>query len=458
MSVNPIFPFGGAGISGNDAKVLDKLSYDEPRDIIVVDASVQSKPSTFLLGPQFSMSNAVQAVGFRLADGTDALCMVNRFDQDGGSYSNPRFFALGESRILNVNLDSSVVMQSPIPVGYTTAADNLTYSFEVMPASSGRMICEYWLGDDDSGAPIVDFHRDITQSEVDSNKPILVEPNFYLLAGSSQLFVRFTGVDLKGNGTQPWFRSKVLPYKEVQFSGHYEYMNATSQNRQLYVGGTYLADVSQGNVMITVPSKFKDTFTIKDIGNDFIGTRYAEVDFSAFGQYKMRLVNPRDEVEFFRFKAGTESERWWYVNHRDGAMGRVPQGTGTQTTIPPAPEPQILRGMGVYPSSDRPIVRANYRGFVAELSVRTNLVVLNVTGNERMRYTGTNMTSGNPFKWDGVTAGLGIQTGVIVKGQSDVAHGRLLLSTIGASENHVTVTWDMHNNDSDEYAYFVKLE
>lgn len=68
------------------------------------------------------------------------------------------------------------------------------------------------------------------------------------------------------------------------------------------------------------------------------------------------------------------------------------------------------------------------------------------------------MTSGNPFKWDGVTAGLGIQTGVIVKGQSDVAHGRLLLSTIGASENHVTVTWDMHNNDSDEYAYFVKLE
>ncbi|HDI3147808.1 TPA: hypothetical protein PMB01_001630 [Vibrio cholerae] len=458
MSVNPIFPFGGAGISGNDAKVLDKLSYDEPTDTIIADSSLQVKPSTVYLGSAFGMSNAVQAVGFRLADGTDALCLVNRFDKDGGSYSNPKFFALGASSVLNVNLTDNVIMPSPVEVSYTTAGDNLTYSFEIKPAGEGRLRAQYWLGEDDSGAPVVDFYRDITQAEVDTNQPVLVEPNFYVLAKSSKLFVRFTGVPLKGNGTQPWFRSKVLPFKEVQFSGHYEYLNATSPNRQLYIGGTYLADVSQGNVMITVPSNFKDTFTIKDIGNDFIGTRYAEVNLSAFGQYNMRLVNPRDEVEFFRFKAGAESERWWYVNHRDGAMGRVPQGTGTQTTIPPAPEPQILRGMGVYPSSDRPIIRANYRGFVAELQVRTNLVVLNLYANDRIRFTGTNMTSGAPFKWDGTSAGLGIQTGVIIKGNSDVSHGRLLMSTIGATENHVTVTWDMHNNDSDEYAYFVKLE
>ncbi|HFG2023323.1 TPA: hypothetical protein ACGF6J_000731 [Vibrio cholerae] len=452
-----VLPIGG--ISGNDAKVLGKLSYDEPRDIIVVDASVQSKPSTFLLGPQFSMSNAVQAVGFRLADGTDALCMVNRFDQDGGSYSNPRFFALGESRTLNVNLDSSVVMQSPIPVGYTTAADNLTYSFEVMPASSGRMICEYWLGDDDSGAPIVDFHRDITQSEVDSNKPILVEPNFYLLAGSSQLFVRFTGVDLKGNGTQPWFRSKVLPYKEVQFSGHCEYMDANTPNRRLYVGGRYFASVSQGNVPITVPEEFKDTFTITDLGNNFRGNLYAEVDFSAFGQYKFRLVNALDDVEFFRMKAGTESERWWYRNHRDGALGRVPTGTGVIGTVPAPPLQSVsMRDMRQFPSSNLPQRTIALRNFTAIIRIEPTSVTLVAESNERIRFSGIRVSgSSQPAALDGMSAGTGIQLGVLVS-TTQINHGRVLLSTVGSPQNHVTLTWDMHYNDSDEFAYFVKLE
>ncbi len=40
----------GGGISGNDAKVLDKLSYDEPTDTIIADSSLQVKPSTVYLG------------------------------------------------------------------------------------------------------------------------------------------------------------------------------------------------------------------------------------------------------------------------------------------------------------------------------------------------------------------------------------------------------------------------
>ncbi|EMW3082550.1 hypothetical protein AAEX90_001798 [Vibrio cholerae] len=458
MSVNPIFPFGGAGISGNDAKVLDKLSYDEQTDTIIADSSLQVKPSTVYLGSAFGMSNAVQAVGFRLADGTDALCLVNRFDKDGGSYSNPKFFALQPAETLNVNLGITTTLTSPIEVSYTTAGDNLTYSFEIRPASSGRLRVQYWLGEDTAGAPIVDFHKDITQEDVDSNQPIEVTPNFYVLTKGSPLKVLFTGIDLYGIVGLPWFRSKILPYKEVPFSGHCEYMDATSNNRNLYVGGRYFASVLQGNVLINVPEEFKDTFTITDLGNNFRGNRYAEVDFSAFGQYKFRLVNPLDDVEFFRMKAGTESERWWYRNHRDGALGRIPTGTGEIGTIPAPIPPQILRGMGIYPSADRPRVTAYYRGFTIEVIVRTTKVEIIVSADARMRFSGTSATSGNPFRWEGVTAGIGQLIGVVSKGGSDISSGRLLLSTVGSLENHVTVTWDMHNNDSDEYAYFVKLE
>lgn len=458
MSVNPIFPFGGAGISGNDAKVLDKLSYDEPTDTIIADSSLQVKPSTVYLGSAFGMSNAVQAVGFRLADGTDALCLVNRFDKDGGSYSNPKFFALGASSVLNVNLTDNVIMPSPVEVSYTTAGDNLTYSFEIKPAGAGRLRAQYWLGEDDSGAPVVDFYRDITQAEVDTNQPVLVEPNFYVLAKSSKLFVRFTGVPLKGNGTQPWFRSKVLPFKEVQFSGHYDIISNASPNKQIYIAGTYLADINSGNFSMIVPPYFTDTFSVGDFYGQFTGNRWVQVDFTAFGQRPVRLVNYQDHLEFFRLPS-PNGPRWWYHNRRDNTTVLIPSGTAPLLTVPdPLPSTQILRGMGVYPSSDRPTIEITHRGFKAELQVRTNLVVLNVYANDRIRYTGTNMTSGNPFKWDGLTAGLGIQTGVIIKGNSDVSHGRLLMSTIGATENHVTVTWDMHNNDSDEYAYFVKLE
>ncbi|EGR4299492.1 hypothetical protein DDN90_17470, partial [Vibrio cholerae] len=304
-----VLPIGG--ISGNDAKVLDKLSYDEKTDTIIADSSLQVKPSTVYLGSAFGMSNAVQAVGFRLADGTDALCLVNRFDKDGGSYSNPRFFALGSSSTLNVNLVDNVVMQSPIPVSYTTAGDNLTYSFEIKPAGAGRLRAQYWLGEDDSGAPVVDFHRDITQAEVDSNQPVLVEPNFYVLARNSKLFVRFTGVPLKGNGTQPWFRSKVLPYKEITLNTHTEVVNT---GQTLYVGCDYIwygEWSSPTPPKFIVPDTFKDPFTFTD-GSELGLTDRVAIDFTAYNQGVFHLRQARDSFAFFYKESNDGQGSGWY--------------------------------------------------------------------------------------------------------------------------------------------------
>ncbi|EJL6357304.1 hypothetical protein NMR53_003254 [Vibrio cholerae] len=448
------------GLALSEYELLKKLNYDKEKDTIVADASLQVKPSTVYLGSAFGMSNAVQAVGFRLADGTDALCLVNRFDKDGGSYSNPRFFALGQSSTLNVNLVDNVIMSEPIEVSYTTAGDNLTYSFEIKPASVGRLRAQYWLGEDDEGAPVVDFHRDITQAEVDGGQPVMVEPNFYVLKGGSKLFVRFTGVDLKGNGTQPWFRSKILPFKEAQFSGHCDYMDINTNVRP-YIGGTYFARTNLGNINVVVEPTFKDTFTIVDYLNEFTGTRYAQVDFSAFGQRPVRLSNAGDSVEFFRMKAAGENELWWYRNHRDGSVVRIPIGTAVLGTLPPPPEPPLMRDLGVYPSSGTRTKVISHRAFTATMTVSDTVVVLRLSAAERMRVTGTIQSSDSePYKWNILTSGNELQVGIISKagGINNSHYGKLLVSTVGSPENHVVLEWFMHNNDSDEYAFFVKME
>ncbi|HFG1935031.1 TPA: hypothetical protein ACGF3Q_001459 [Vibrio cholerae] len=321
MSVNPIFPFGGAGISSNDAKVLDKLSYDEPTDTIIADSSLQVKPSTVYLGSAFGMSNAVQAVGFRLADGTDALCLVNRFDKDGGSYSNPKFFALGASSVLNVNLTDNVIMPSPVEVSYTTAGDNLTYSFEIKPAGAGRLRAQYWLGEDDSGAPVVDFYRDITQAEVDTNQPVLVEPNFYVLAKSSKLFVRFSGVDLKGNGTQPWFRSKVLPYKEITIGGHVEVVNSS---QDIYIGCDYLVNTTNGTVVLKPKSTLKDMFRVRDYLRTFSSDKRCVVDLRDFNEGTIELPHRGQDVTFMH----VNGDGWYWYDNVTGDIAKA--GTGNQ--------------------------------------------------------------------------------------------------------------------------------
>lgn len=306
---------GGAGGGGNSV-VLDKITYDEPTDTLVADASFQTKPSTVYLGSAFGMSNGVQAVGFRLADGTDALGIVNRFNKDEGTLSNPKFFALGQPSMLPVQLDASTLLSEPIEVSYTTAGDNLTYMFEIIPASAGRLRAQYWLGDDDSGAPVVDFHYDVTQEQVDLGAPVEVAPNFYVLPSGSSLFVRFSGVDLMGNGVTPYFRSQILPYKEITINGHVENIT-TSQS--LFIGCDYGVGTTGGSVTLTVPSTFKDKFRVYDHKKTFTTVNKCIVDFSAFNQGKFEMTFRSDDCEFFYI----ENDGWYVNDIKGNQLGKV---------------------------------------------------------------------------------------------------------------------------------------
>ncbi len=355
---------GGSGEDIGDEQIaaLSKISYDEATDKLTIDASAQVKPSTMYLGSAFSMSNAVQAVGFRLADGTDALSIVNRFDPDGGSYSNPRFFALGPAEYLTVSESLTHVMPSPVEVKYTTAGNNLTYSFQILPASAGKLRVQYWLGENDTGSPVVDFNHTVTQAQVDSGQPVSVEPNFYVLAKNSKLFVRFSGINLRGGNIVPWFKSKVLPYKEVTLNNHVElvsdsqvifigcdyavdhkheypsgiwwytftdnadrdrYFNtsptyleigmwiAVGSEDQQWTGSEWILYNPDKTVRLTVPAAFTSPFRVYDLKLAFTLSLVCIVDFSAFSQGEVIMNNAGDDISFFYVDGDG-----WYLHDR----------------------------------------------------------------------------------------------------------------------------------------------
>ncbi len=310
---------GGGGIPSETSEFLKHWTYDEETRRGKFDGSIEVLPSTFYMG-EFSLSNGVQAVAFTLADGTKALGLVNRFNPQLGTISNPKFFALGAQTTLAVNTVSTGVIPDGFTLQYTTAGNNLTFDFDFIPATAGMFKAEYWIGTNDSGNKIFDEMRSVTQEEVDAGNPIpFTVGNPYLLEASTNLFVRFTGIDFKGNAATglPYFVSKILPYKEITVNGHVEHV--TSNVNPIYIGCDYAVDASGGTKTITVPLAFTDKFVVYDYKGAITPTNKVAIDFSAHGQPSFEMIHKDDHCEFFYIDGDG-----WYVNDIKGSqMGRV---------------------------------------------------------------------------------------------------------------------------------------
>ena len=312
---------GGGGVSQEASEFLSHWTYNGETRLGKFDGSLEVLPSTFYIG-KFSLSNGVQAVAFTLADGTKALGLVNRFDSQLGTLSNPKFFALGAQTTLAVNTVSTSVIPDGFMLQYTTAGDNLTFDFDFIPDTAGMFKAEYWIGTDTTGNKIFDEVRTVTQAEVDAGNPIpFTVGNPYLLEVGTNLFVRFTGIDFKGDAATglPYFVSKVLPYKEVTINGHVEHVTIANNGETIFIGCDYATDTSGGAITRPVPLAFTDKFVVYDYKGTITATNKVIIDFSAHGQPNFELVNKDDHCEFFYIDGDG-----WYVNDIKGSqIGRV---------------------------------------------------------------------------------------------------------------------------------------
>lgn len=204
--------------------------------------SIQTGPSSLLLGPNFRLSNGVYAVAFKLGDGSDAIGVNSPYDANGSK--DPFYFKFAPRSELVVSNQSNLTINAattPYTLQYTTFGDNLTYDFMFIPKSAGEFHVRYWLGTSTSGDLIFDEIRDVTQAEVTAGLPVVFGVgNKYILPQATEIFVEFDGVDLAGGlvsggpfdgQTLPYFISQVHGYERVSLAtfGFMDYNNSAAQ-------------------------------------------------------------------------------------------------------------------------------------------------------------------------------------------------------------------------------------
>ncbi len=311
----------GEGVSASESEFLSHWTYNKETRRAAFDGSIEVLPSTFYLG-EFALSNGVQAVAFKLADGTNALGLVNRYNPTTGTISNPKFFALSESQELPIETGMADIMPDPLELNYTISGNNLTFDFYFVPSESGSLKSEYWIGADSTGNKIFDEIREVSQAEVDAGAPISFSVgNPYLLEAGVDIFVRFSGISLRGNLTtgQPYFISQILPYKEITINGHVEHVTPANNGESIFIGCDYAVDASGGAITRPVPLGFTDKFVAYDYKGAFSNTNKFTIDFSAHGQPNFEMIHKDDHCQFFYIDGDG-----WYVNDIKGSqIGRV---------------------------------------------------------------------------------------------------------------------------------------
>lgn len=309
--------YAGREFGPEEKEKLDLLYYDKGQNRLYSDAGIEIDPGELFLGNNFKMTNGVSAVTFRLGTGVDAIGIVNRYGLDG-ALSNPKFYHLRASQDLVVNTIMDTTLPDPLDVQYVTAGDNLTYDFKIVPATSGYLRFQIWAGTNDMGNKVFDQTRVVTQAEVDAGVPInfgVLSP--YILPQGTSIFVRFSGIQLKGSATLPYFISTIFPYIEVHLINPSYYV---TESFHLDLGCTY--EVSTTNttngIHITMDTAFTDTFIVSDAEETFSPVRPCTIDFTAFGQGIVTLQSPKDYFKFYY-----DGSQWRFKNLSDRGGGIV---------------------------------------------------------------------------------------------------------------------------------------
>lgn len=210
-------------IGPNNLPIDSGLSLIKGRDL-KTSGSLELGPSSILLGPNLRISNGVSVISFKLADGTDAIGINTPYDENGSK--GPFYYHFSQRDTLEVCTETTTTLFSPFELQYQTFGDNLTYDFMFIPETIGDFRVRFWMGasalDDQL---IFDEIREVTQDEVDAGLPVRFNVgNKYILPQSTNLFVRFEGISLKGGvvpsgpfagQTLPYFVSEIHPYKIV---------------------------------------------------------------------------------------------------------------------------------------------------------------------------------------------------------------------------------------------------
>ena len=315
---------GSGGISPEEKELLSKWTYDEQNNRMSTDASVRSGLNSFELAEMhtthsggenvFDQNNISKINWFPIWQGVRPLVSVGDhlgFNptvrqysdtfilEPNGSESTPNSVSYASAITLTDN-ESVIRLQVVSGENYT---GRLRYSIKDTDAN-GIQKYQQFVDVDVVPDDIVTF--DFTHpSESKSGDTIYVD----IMKEDDTGFLVKSGT----NTALPWLSLVLATYEDI------EVVSATkliTESFTMRYAGDYEVDTTAGDIVITIPSNFKQAFNVSDANQSFNPTRSCTVSFGGT-QGDAVLQTSKDAYKFY-----CDGSQWRFkdLNTKDGGV------------------------------------------------------------------------------------------------------------------------------------------
>ena len=142
-----------------------------------------------------NISSGSEALNFNSATENNYLVNYTRYT-DAGSETQ-YFWELASITSIPLATVFDSILPEPNVIAYTATLNVLFTEYIMVPATSGTVRVEGWIGTDESGAKIVDYDIEILPGDV-GNQTIFAVPNPSFVEVGTDIYTKFTGIDLYG--------------------------------------------------------------------------------------------------------------------------------------------------------------------------------------------------------------------------------------------------------------------
>ncbi len=182
-------------------------------------ASVGSSPGSLFLGSAgLSISSASRALNVIDAYGQESIGIKTRYDKTG---NEPSFtWDFSAASVINICPTFSTQLSEPFEFLFPSpvSSDTMSFSYEVRPATSGKLRTKIYAGTDNTFPVISDSTITVEPGDV-GNLLLIPLPNRIVTQIGDDVFAEYSGVDLFG-GVQASgaFVGQTKPFLDAEFS------------------------------------------------------------------------------------------------------------------------------------------------------------------------------------------------------------------------------------------------
>lgn len=174
-------------------------------------SALEVSSGTLYLGESgANINSGSEVMNFIAADGGKHYMHGVEYDDTGST--QPYFWKLPALSQVPIADVSSSTLSDPQTVGITNTINSYIKEYTLIPATSGELRVQTWLGTDDTGASLVDTYITVDPGDV-GNQTVFTAPNDTLILTGQDTYTKFSGIQLNGGlQTLPPLSGQTTPF------------------------------------------------------------------------------------------------------------------------------------------------------------------------------------------------------------------------------------------------------